>query len=157
MASPTAKRYGFTFIELMVVMSIMAIFFAVAQANYRDFQRRRDLDGVVSEFTSQLVVAQQKALAGDRTGCGTGFDLAGYAVARLSSTTYSIGVSCGLASIPTSISLPAGYVFDTAWPTFIFTSVGGGLSVNSNVTMTIRQTSTGSTASVVVTPTGEIK
>lgn len=57
---------AFTLIEILVVMTIIALLFAAGYVNFRDFQRRQALTSVGREFVGNLRLAQELALSGSK-------------------------------------------------------------------------------------------
>jgi len=55
---------GYSLIELMVVISIMAILFSVGMANYRDYSRKREVSNAALLVRGDLRLTQEFALAG---------------------------------------------------------------------------------------------
>lgn len=56
--------FGYSFIELMIVIMTMTLLFSFGMANYRDFQRRQSLEASVRQVRSDLELAREFALAG---------------------------------------------------------------------------------------------
>lgn len=86
------QQFGFSFIELLIVIAIMAILFSVTSANYRDFQSRRSLDNAQTLVMSDLRLAQQYARSGKKPpGCSV---LHGYKLIFDGSGSYMITAEC---------------------------------------------------------------
>jgi len=56
---------GFTLVEMLVILGIMAILLALAIPTYRSFQRESDLNNATEEIINTLRVAQNKTLASE--------------------------------------------------------------------------------------------
>lgn len=158
---------GFTLIEIVVVVATMAILFGLGYANYRDFQRRQQLDGVVREFKGNLRLAQQLALSGKKpTGCTT---LAGYRIRRNGTGAYEVVASCGgnerCSSDPdfcvNEVVLPSNISIGTFAPSpgnrFMFQVLARGVNRDSNTTITFTHDFANDTSDIVITPSGEIR
>jgi prepilin-type N-terminal cleavage/methylation domain-containing protein len=61
------ESLGFTFIELLVTVSIVSLLAVVVAANYRSFTAKRSVRNVAEELKSYLVLAQKSAQAGKKT------------------------------------------------------------------------------------------
>jgi prepilin-type N-terminal cleavage/methylation domain-containing protein len=57
---------GFTIIELLVTISIIAILFGLGAAKYNEFNRRQIIAQAANELKSNLILAQDKALSGEK-------------------------------------------------------------------------------------------
>ncbi|MCH7641075.1 hypothetical protein IID22_02690 [Patescibacteria group bacterium] len=158
---------GFSIIELVVVIGTMALLFSLGYANYRDFQRRQQLDSVINEFKTDLRLAQQLALTGNKpTGCTT---LEGYRIRRDGDKSYKILAYCGspvTCSVDPDycvkdVNLPSNISIGTFAPSpgnrFMFQVLARGVDRDGETTITFTQDVTGDTRSVIVTPSGEIK
>lgn len=58
------QNKGFTMVEMVMVVVIMAILFTMGAANYRDYQQRQYLESAVLQVEADLRLAQQMALSG---------------------------------------------------------------------------------------------
>lgn len=91
---------GFTIVELVISIMIMGIIFSLGFANYRDFQRRQQLESAVRLVKGDLRYAQELAIAGRKPAepagnpCET-TSLEGYLFDRLTNTTYQVVARCG--------------------------------------------------------------
>ncbi|MGA0613000.1 GspH/FimT family pseudopilin [Caldimonas sp. KR1-144] len=64
MAKPRALiRRGFTMIELLIVVAIIAIVLALAAPSFRDFMAKKRVEGVQSELATDLQYARSEAVA----------------------------------------------------------------------------------------------
>ena len=64
------QNKGFTMVEMVMVVVIMAILFTIGAANYRDYQQRQYLGSAVAMVEADLKLARQLALSGRYfTGC----------------------------------------------------------------------------------------
>ncbi len=80
-------QQGFTLIELMVVITLMALLFGGGISSYRRLERRQSLMNVCSKIAEMALTAQKRARVGDRpTGCTR---LNSYRVRQVSSSPYS--------------------------------------------------------------------
>ena len=158
---------GYSIIELVVVLVIMAILFTVGFGNYRSYQKRQYLEGAVRQVKSDLRLAQEYALSGRKPPepagnvCTTNA-LVGYVFRMESASTYSIYVRCATTDliIKGPETLPPGVVVNP------FPLVGGidilfqilGKGVNNSFTLNLSWPSGGVTnRPVYVTRGGEIK
>jgi prepilin-type N-terminal cleavage/methylation domain-containing protein len=145
---PTPRRIrksGYTMVELVMVIGIMAIMFSVGAASYRDYQRRQYLESAVLMVVDDIKLARQLALSGRLpAGCA---NFNGYAIRVSPATnTYSIGAVCGNQNcennsgtdycvkenvpIPQGISISSISGFPSSMVTFLSQGRGIGRGVN---------------------------
>lgn len=105
---------GFTFIELMVVITISAILTAGGLAAYRGIGEKEGLKQAGLNFESNLKLTQHKALAGEKpVGC-TGLLQAFRLSAGSDEQTYSVQAICSLSnSSPIVYTLGEGIKFQS--------------------------------------------
>ncbi len=151
------KSFGFTFIELLVVIVIMATVFAIGLANYRGFTRQKQLENAARQVEGDLRFALSAANAGEgASACGSGFAIDRYQVV-FSSDSYDINYVCKQNTNETNISVKSDIGFENisfSSATVIFYTVGRGAS---STTVTITQDSTGNSYHVIIGAGGEIK
>lgn len=58
----TRRQHGFTLIELMVTVTLMAVMLAVGVPSFRDFIASQRVKSAVSEFNSALFLARSEAI-----------------------------------------------------------------------------------------------
>lgn len=152
-------KNGYTFIEILVVLTIIAILFSLGYANYRGFSRKKLLENAARQVEGDLRLAQSMANAGEvpSSDC-VERELDGY-VFSISGDTYSIQASCKnttddiLVSVgKDSISLPSG--ISSSGDEVEFYSVGRGIS--GPIAILLTQEGTGNTLNVNVGSGGEI-
>ncbi|MBU0570047.1 prepilin-type N-terminal cleavage/methylation domain-containing protein [Patescibacteria group bacterium] len=164
MRKKSYSKKGFSLVELLTVISIMAVLFGLGYANYRDFQRRQHLESAVRMVKADLRLAQEMALAGRKpAGCDL---LNGYEF-QLMNITGSYGDQYGIDALCDNNSydyktviLPENVgirTFDSG-NDFYFKVLGQGIDRTSNVTLTFRFSGSGvANRSIIITPVGEIR
>ena len=60
------RRFGFTIIELLIVMSLLGIATTLVSAAYLSFEKRERVKSAALDLKSNLRLAQNKALSGDK-------------------------------------------------------------------------------------------
>jgi type II secretory pathway pseudopilin PulG len=163
---------GYTLLELLIVISIMIIIFVIGFTNYRDYQRRQELESGVRQVRADLSLAQTYAITGRKPDSPSGnacetSPLNGYAFTRINpGNSYRIEADCGAGVrvvIKDNISMPSGIqitsVSGTPTDTLVFHVLGRGVDrvTPGDTTITIRSIATSATSQIVVTPSGEIK
>jgi prepilin-type N-terminal cleavage/methylation domain-containing protein len=164
-AHTSTKAY--TLIEILVVLTIVAILFTVGYVGYRDFGRRQALAGIAKQIEGDLRLAQQMALSGEKP----------QSQACLNNALD--GISFGISSAPYYYRIRAvcgngGYttyplIKEVAFPTditptiniataIIFKVLGQGTNIpGSNAVITLTQAGTNKTISITVEPGGSIR
>lgn len=98
-------RTGFSFLELLIVMSIMIIFSTLSVGGYTAFNESKKIDADTNQLVSVIELAKKKSRAGDKSGIvlsgvdQSACDLDGYKVSIVSATSYELRASmCANAS-----------------------------------------------------------
>ncbi len=104
-------REGFTLIEILVTISIVGLLLTAGLVYYQDFNRRQILNQAAKDLSSNLRLAQSRALAGEKPQewCdGEGETLVGYRLLFSSETEYQLMAVCSSAEvkITKSVKLP---------------------------------------------------
>jgi len=155
-------RFGFTFIELLVSISIMVLMFTLGLGSYRDFVRRQQIDSVAREIKADLRLAQQEAIVGkkpDNPNCNSS-GLIGYRVKFAGGTGYTgyeVFAVCedGEVSVKSKLFGADSDMDMSPFSEFTFNSLARGVS--STVSMELRQISTGEVINISINQNGEIK
>ena len=89
---------GYTLIELLIVMMTMVLLFGLGFANYRGFQRRQTLEGVVRKVKADLRFTQSSALSGKKPSSGncsgSSENILYYSFVYSDADTYSVNAVC---------------------------------------------------------------
>ncbi len=165
-------RRGFTLIEILLVMVVLAIFGWFATANFLGTNRRQAL-GVAMERTRQIFqVAKANAFSGKKNCracgapgpnyvCGTGdATLDGWRITMTAGTpgTYTLVGVCGAStfgSVTEGVGTSQITMTVSGGPTVLFRSGGNGTSLGGNLVVTFTD-SFSNTGTVTVTPRGDI-
>lgn len=152
---------AFTLIELLIVVSLMSLFFFFAIAAYNNFNRGQTLSTAVKEFKAVLRDAQNRAMSGEKDTTDCPNVLYGWQV-DWSGNDYSISGLC--TDIPTnttfsttSYKLPSSndIEFSTS-NTIIFKPVTGGIEPNIGLNVCVKS-SVGISYKITILSGGEIK
>lgn len=158
------RNRGYTLIELLIVLFIMAVLLGTAVMSYRDFNRRQVVTSAVRQIRADLRLAQSEALAGRKpAGCDTSTrTLNSYSFRRVSASSYAIEATCGNPDQNYSVrstSLPSGVTMDNFNPNPIsFKTIGDGttLTIGTSILITVHATGTNYTETVTVRASGDI-
>jgi prepilin-type N-terminal cleavage/methylation domain-containing protein len=162
---------GYTLIEILVVLTIISLLFAVGYANFRGFSQRQAVLDAAKEIQSDLRLAQQMALSGQLPAdskCKTSNTLNGYNFKIYSQQEYKIEANCtgGIVtskdvnlSSDTSISISP-----TSANPITFNILGNGTNIPDNldgtdgsVAIIIKQTGTENQSTITVSSGGQIQ
>lgn len=157
-------RKGYTFIELLVGITVASLIFSLGFVSFRDFSRRQALAAAARNIEGQLRFSQEMALAGekpDNAFCTGTESIQGYGFRVVSSSSFSVEAVCTGGSVTIkSIDLLSNISLST--PTtnpIIFKVLARGTNIPSpgSETLTLTQTESGNTIDVVVNSSGEIE
>lgn len=154
------KAKGYTLIEILMVMAVVALLFGVGYAGYRDFSRRQALAGAIKVIQGDLRQAQQFALSGKKpdAGCPT---LDGISFEVAEPNTYSINYICsGInAGEMKSETLSSDISLVNSHNPLVFRVLGLGTNIESSgsALITLTQTSTGRSSTIIVGAGGDIR
>lgn len=160
---PLGKSPGYTFIEVLVGITIVTLIFSFGYVGFRDFARRQTITSAVRNLKGELRLAQEQSLAGKKpedVNCDSPNTLQGYYFRITSPTTYEVEALCtggvvdvkqGEISSTLSLSTP------TPNP-ILFKVLGQGTNINSgSATITITLTASGESQDITISETGEIQ
>ncbi len=155
---------GFTFIELLIVISTMSLLFTLGFSNYRGYQQRQRIISAARLFRSDLRYAQEQALAGIKPiGCNM---LNGYQVTYpgTNESTYEISANCDSSTLTVIKTVDIANTnpnikFSAAFPMVFFNVLGRGVKMagaSLAVTLVDTNSTPNPTISIVITKGGEI-
>jgi prepilin-type N-terminal cleavage/methylation domain-containing protein len=129
-------QLGFTLLEIMVAISVIAVLASMGYVSYQEFNRRQALIGANQTFRSNLRDIQSKASSGVKPAVAVcnAATLDGYRLSYFSSTQYRSEAYCGGAGsgVQVTYTLATGLQFHTPpTPPFIafqFRGLGLGIS-----------------------------
>lgn len=99
------RHRGFTLIELMVVLAVIAVFATVAVPSFTDQMARRRLEGAASELVTDLNFARTKSVSANATvTLATNAAGTQYTVASAAETFKTVALDSRL-SLPASVSV----------------------------------------------------
>lgn len=136
--SPFSLQRGYTFIELLVVFSIMGVIGMFGMASFVGFNNNQIVEEAASDVTSALTLARGRALSQIKPSTCTAVQvLTGYRVAiNIAARTYRVEALCGSQVVPiTTKSLPSQIGFDPSSPSSVVFSVPGGIVSSPSVVM----------------------
>lgn len=93
---PLKKKQGYTLIELLITVTIMALFFGISLANHSRFTEEKKVSTDTQKFMDLMTLARQKALASD-TGTTCSGEFLGYSLV-VNPTSYELHARCQLDS-----------------------------------------------------------
>lgn len=143
---------GYTFIEIMVVLSITGLIFALGFASFRDFARRQLVLSTTREIKGDLRLAQEESISGKKPDTCLG-SLDGYKfLVTPSQQKYEIFAACTggdvlvkTKSFPEEVNIGAPLVNP-----IIFKPIGVGTNIPSGETEVIDVSVSGSTFTLQV-------
>lgn len=158
----TNENKGYTLIEILVALTIIALIFSIGYVNFRDFSRRQALAGTARSLMGDLRLAQEQATAGKKpavVACNLPNELNGFNFRVTGTSSYQLEANCsGGNSLTKAVTLPTGVSVSTPSPNPItFKILGQGTNLSADATLTLTQAGTTNTRLVTVTSGGEIK
>ena len=151
-----SSNLGFTIVELLIILSLIALLFTLGIAQYNRFNRSQTLTQTKNELVSNLRLAQGKSLAGEKPNqCGDEA-LLGHQLEFTNNQSYKIVAVCGSEPYPEvkqTVTFPEGVIKTSAENIVFFKILSQG--VESEVTITL--SGFGETRDIIITAAGEIK
>jgi prepilin-type N-terminal cleavage/methylation domain-containing protein len=154
---------GYTFIEILVALTLVALVFGIGYVNFRDFSRRQALVGVARSIMGDLRLAQEQALSGKKPAslvCNPPNLLDGYNFRVVSAQNYVLEASCTGGTVQTkSVTIPSDISMSTPSPNpILFKVLGKGTNITDpSATLILTQAQTSYTRTITITLGGEIK
>lgn len=156
-------KSGYTLIEILVALTIVALVFGIGYVSFRDFARRQAVAALARSIIGDLRLAQEQSLSGKKPSdifCNSPNTLNGYNFRVVSSQNYVLEANCSGGNVQTkSVAVPSDLSLSSPNPNPItFKILGEGTNLPSTgVTLTVTQTGTSHSRAVTVSQSGEIK
>lgn len=130
--------YGFTLIEIMVVIAFIGILTSLGIAAYSSYNSSQEVQSSASNFESMLNTAKSRSLTQViPSSCATN-PVTGYEVdVVVGAQQYTLSVDCGTKQVMTTNNLPPNVVFGNgSTASTFFTISSGTLAAQSTVIIT---------------------
>lgn len=158
---------GYTLIEILITMLIMALLMSVGLLSYRDLTRRQNIMNATRQLTGDLRLLQNDSLSGRKpAGCNGTLNSYNFRVVNATPiTTYVEEAECAgpplVMILVKQAQLPSGTNF-TALPSINpvrFKTIGDGTNIPSNqsVVLTVAGSATTFTQRVTIEYSGSIR
>lgn len=155
------KSHGYTLIELLIVIAIVAILFTIGYVSFRDYSQEQSLLSAVRTIRTDVLSTKELALSGDKPStCNT--ILNNYKFSITSGTTYSITANCSPnddISVK-DVTVPAGFTLTAPTPnpiTFKVLADGTNIALGATASILVTQTSTGNSRAITIGGNGDIQ
>ncbi|MEK7526575.1 MAG: prepilin-type N-terminal cleavage/methylation domain-containing protein [Patescibacteria group bacterium] len=155
-------KNGYTLLEILITISILAATFAAGYTGFREFSRRQAVNSVVNSVKSDLNLTQKQALDGKKPPTCDG-GLINYAFQVTSSNTYTISAKCTNSVLIKSVTLPSGITINpTPSPNPIeFKTIGQGTNITASpasnyATFTILNSQINYSSQITIGSNGEV-
>lgn len=145
---------GFTLIELVVTVAIMAILSGMSVVGYNKFNESQTVNQAANNLASDLRLAQQNALSGNKpTGCSG--DLHGWKVV-IASPSYRLWAICDADVGDKTVTITPLTLTATGGNDVIFAALTGAESGTTSITINGNLGGTAYSKTITVTTAGAI-
>ena len=152
MIKKITNNKGFTFVEMTITLTIMAVIFGLSVLYYQTTQVRSDLNGQVTQFVSRVRLAQSDAKAG-KNGLDHGVYMKFDHYVVFSGSTYMEGADENFViDLPGTITMQ-NVNLNGGGNTVLFTSPDGETSNYGTVDFVAQD---GSTTTITITQIGTV-
>lgn len=154
---------AYTFIEILVALTIVSLIFSIGYVSFRDFSRRQALAGVVRSIRGDLRLAQGQAISGQKPSdisCDSPSTLSGYYFDIVSANNYRLVAQCSGGNVVSKeVTIAADIFLSSNQDPIVFKVLGQGTNVPqaTPAIITLTQSGTLNIATITVSSTGEIK
>ncbi len=174
MARMDKNNYGFTFLEIIVVLAITVLFSTMTVGGYTAFNENKKVDADANQLVSTLELAKKKSRAGDKSGLtqgGTNYancDLDAYKVTITSALAYELRASvcanasglCPVGSGCTDVTI-ASYSLSPSMnmtpATGSVTFAGAGLAVSGVSSITVTNSRNNKSKVITISGSGSVE
>ena len=154
---------AYTFIEILVALTIIGLIFGIGYVSFRDFSRRQALSGAARSIKGDLRLAQEQAISGQKPldlFCNSPNTLSGYYFNRISANNYRLVAACSGGNVITKdVTIASDISISINQNPVVFKVLGQGTNVPqaTPAVITLTQAGTSNTTTITITSTGEIK
>lgn len=154
---------AYTFIEILVALTIVSLIFGIGYVSFRDFSRRQALQGVVRTIRGDLRLAQEQAISGQKPQdvfCDSPDTLSGFYFDLITPNNYRLVAQCSGGNVTSKdVSIAADISITSNQDPIVFKVLGQGTNVPqaTPAIITLTQAGTSNRATITITSTGEIK
>jgi len=155
---------GYTLIEILVGLTIIAFLFILGYVNFRDFSRRQAVAGAAKKIQGDISLTQQLALSGQKPTdirCNPPNLLNSYDFVIVTPSEYKIVADCTGGNVENKdVTLPSDIsISSDSLNTINFKVLGQGTNIVSRetVTFTLTQAQTNNTFSLSVGAGGNVQ
>ncbi|HJX59561.1 hypothetical protein A2V61_01700 [Candidatus Woesebacteria bacterium RBG_19FT_COMBO_47_8] len=159
----TKLNSAYTFIEILVALTIISLIFGVGYVSFRDFSRRQALAGAARGIVGDLRLAQEEAIAGQKPAdifCNPPAILNGYNFRVVNAQNYVVEANCSGGNVQVkSVTIASDISMSIPSPNPItFKILAQGTNINApSATLTLTQKGTAATRPISISQAGEIK
>jgi prepilin-type N-terminal cleavage/methylation domain-containing protein len=153
------SKNGYTLIEILITLTIVALLFSFGYASFRDFSRRQALSNAVGAVQGDLRIAQGDSATGQKpAGCSDTLIAYNFRIVTTSPAEYVIEAICGVTKTTVKdVTLDPSIILSNPGPIQFKVLDQGTNAGDSNWILTFTQAGTSSTATVTVTTGGNIQ
>lgn len=163
-----ALKSGYTLIEILVSLTIIALLFGIGYVNFRDFSRRQALAGAAKNMQGDMSLTKQLAFSGQKPSdpkCDSPNLLDSYDFTIIPPSDYSVQANCTKGVVITkNVALPADISISSIYRggpfnTISFKVLGQGtnIPVSQSVVFRLTQAGTNSTFDITIGAGGNIQ
>ncbi len=151
---------GYTLIEIILVVAIIALFSGLTLAYYNNFNEDRRLTAEAKQLVDVLNLAYKKANSADLTPNSACTTFAGYDVVFYtgSPSSYKLFFNCGTDQMVSQYNLANGIVIsNTTAKSILFKPLSAGTDLTAPATITITNNISGKCKKMQINPAGTIE
>jgi Tfp pilus assembly protein FimT len=153
---------GFTVVELLIILSLIALLFSLGVSQYNRFNRSQALAKAKGELVSNLRLAQSKAMAAEKpSGCGEN-ELEGHRLEFINNHSYKLVAVCNCGNdcpeVKPSVSFPSSVIKQSGPDGIFFKVLNRGVEfIDSQPPLVLSLVGSSETQTINLTTAGEIK
>ena len=159
----TKLTSAYTFIEILVALTIVGLIFGIGYVSFRDFSRRQALSGAARSIIGDLRLAQGQAISGRKPEdifCNSPNTLNGYNFRVVSAQNYVLEAACSGGNVETkNVIILSDISMAAPSPNpILFKSVAQGTNISgASTSINLTQFGTGNVRTITISAVGEIK